>query len=72
MHAGAEGFTSEGDQEEVRKIERQLKNRFPIGSHVSEQRIIQDFLKQVLYSRQLSISCEEPDLVPRLVSWRED
>ncbi len=35
------------DQEEVRKIERQLKNRFPIGSHVSEQRIIQDFLKQV-------------------------
>ena len=46
--AGAEGFTSEGDQEEVRKIERQLKNRFPIGSHVSEQRIIQDFLKQVL------------------------
>ena len=56
MHAGAEGFTSEGDQEEVRKIERQLKNRFPIGSHVSEQRIIQDFLKQVLYSRQPSIS----------------
>ena len=55
MHAGAEGFTSEGDQEEVRKIERQLKNRFPIGSHVSEQRIIQDFLKQVLYSRQLNI-----------------
>lgn len=43
---GAEGFTSESDQEEVRKIERQLKNRFPIGSHVSEQRIVQDFLKQ--------------------------
>ena len=47
MYVGAEGFTSESDQEEVRKIERQLKNRFPIGSHVSEQRIIQDFLKQV-------------------------
>ena len=45
--AGAEGFASEGDQEEVRKVERQLKNRFPIGSHVSEQRIMQDFLKQV-------------------------
>ena len=44
---GAEGFTSETDQDEVRKIERQLKNRFPIGSHVSEQRIVQDFLKQV-------------------------
>ncbi len=45
--SGAEGFTSEEDQDEVRKIERQLKNRFPIGSHVSEERIIQDFLKQV-------------------------
>ena len=44
---GAEGFASEGDQEEVRKVERQLKSRFPIGSHVSEQRIVQDFLKQV-------------------------
>ncbi len=43
---GAEGFTTDNDQEEVRKIERQLKNRFPIGSHVSEQRIVQDFLKQ--------------------------
>ena len=45
--SGADGFTSEADQDEVRKIEGQLKNRFPIGSHVSEQRIIQDFLKQV-------------------------
>ena len=45
--SGAEGFTSNDDQEEVRRIERQLKNRFPIGSNVSEQRIIQDFLKQV-------------------------
>jgi DNA replication licensing factor MCM5 len=35
----------------VRKVERQLKNRFPIGSHVSEQRIVQDFLKQN-YSEQ--------------------
>jgi DNA replication licensing factor MCM5 len=49
--SGAEGFASEGDQEEVRKVERQLKNRFPIGSHVSEQRIVQDFLKQN-YSEQ--------------------
>ena len=45
--SGADGFTTDTDQDEVRKIERQLKNRFPIGSHVSEQRVIQDFLKQV-------------------------
>ncbi|XP_003387600.1 PREDICTED: DNA replication licensing factor mcm5-A-like [Amphimedon queenslandica] len=44
--SGAEGFTSAFDQEEVRKIERQLKTRFPIGSYVSEQRILQDFVKQ--------------------------
>ena len=32
----------------MRKIEKQLKNRFPVGSMVSEQRIIQDFLQQVM------------------------
>lgn len=32
--SGAEGFTPENDQEIVRKIEKQLKNRFPIGSQV--------------------------------------
>ena len=69
LGAGAEGFASEGDQEEVRKVERQLKNRFPIGSHVSEQRIVQDFLKQVTtehfscctiyyFSLSLSLSAE--------------
>ena len=46
LSPGAEGFTSESDQEEVRKIERQLKSRFPIGSQVSEQRVVQDFIKQ--------------------------
>lgn len=34
LQLGAEGFTPESDQELVRKIERQLKNRFPIGSQV--------------------------------------
>lgn len=52
--SGAEGFTSDMDQDEVKKIERQLKNRFPIGSHVSEQRIIQDFLKQNYSERAIS------------------
>ena len=50
MCEGAEGFASEVEQEEVRKVERQLKNRFPIGSHVSEQRVVQDFLKQVRHT----------------------
>ena len=32
--SGVEGLTALEDQEEVRKVERQLKQRFPIGSQV--------------------------------------
>ncbi len=44
----------------MRKIERQLKNRFPIGSHVSEQRILQDFLKQVTHPPSLLSHAHTP------------
>ncbi|KAG8327690.1 minichromosome maintenance protein 5 [Homalodisca vitripennis] len=44
--AGAEGFTTEEDQEALTRIEKQLKRRFAIGSQVSEHNIVQDFLKQ--------------------------
>ena len=44
---GAEGFTSEEDQEMISRIEKQVKRRFVIGSQVSEHAIVQDFLKQV-------------------------
>ncbi|CAH0594150.1 unnamed protein product [Chrysodeixis includens] len=44
--AGAEGFTSEEDHEMLSRIEKQLKRRFAVGSQVSEQTIIHDFLKQ--------------------------
>ena len=44
--SGVEGLTALEDQEEVRKVERQLKQRFPIGSQVSESKIIQDFVAQ--------------------------
>ncbi|XP_055386104.1 DNA replication licensing factor Mcm5 [Condylostylus longicornis] len=43
---GAEGFTTEEDQDILNRIEKQLKRRFAIGSQVSEQNIIQDFLRQ--------------------------
>lgn len=51
--AGADGFTPQQDVEEVRQIERQLKRRFPIGAQVSEQRIIQDFVKQKYSERSI-------------------
>ncbi|XP_071079760.1 DNA replication licensing factor mcm5-like [Haliotis cracherodii] len=44
--AGAEGFTTEEDQELLSRIEKQMKRRFIIGSQVSEHAIIQDFTRQ--------------------------
>ena len=45
--SGAEGFTTQEDQELLSRIEKQIKRRFVIGSQVSEYAIVQDFLKQV-------------------------
>ncbi|CAM9977066.1 unnamed protein product [Bubo scandiacus] len=44
--SGAEGFTTQEDQEMLSHIEKQLKRRFAIGSQVSEHSIIQDFMRQ--------------------------
>lgn len=44
---GAEGFTTQEDQEMLSRIEKQLKRRFAIGSQVSEHSIVQDFIRQV-------------------------
>ncbi|GLV39625.1 Minichromosome maintenance 5 [Carabus blaptoides fortunei] len=44
--AGAEGFTTEEEHEMLSRIERQLKRRFAIGTQVSEQNIVQDFVGQ--------------------------
>lgn len=46
IFVGAEGFTTEEDHEMLSRVEKQLKRRFAVGSQVSEQTIIQDFLKQ--------------------------
>ncbi|VDK78082.1 unnamed protein product [Litomosoides sigmodontis] len=43
---GIEGFTSAEDQESFGRIERQLKKRFALGTHVSEYLIVQDFVRQ--------------------------
>uniref|UniRef100_A0A2P2HWJ7 DNA replication licensing factor MCM5 n=1 Tax=Hirondellea gigas TaxID=1518452 RepID=A0A2P2HWJ7_9CRUS len=44
--SGAEGFTTEEDQETISRIEKQIKRRFAIGSQVSEHAIVQDFIRQ--------------------------
>uniref|UniRef100_A0A672TJM0 DNA replication licensing factor MCM5 n=1 Tax=Strigops habroptila TaxID=2489341 RepID=A0A672TJM0_STRHB len=44
--SGAEGFTTQEDQEMLSRIEKQLKRRFAIGSQVSEHSIVQDFMRQ--------------------------
>lgn len=44
--AGAEGFTSEADFEEMKKIEVQIRKRFPVGTQVAERNIINDLRSQ--------------------------
>ncbi|ESO92071.1 hypothetical protein LOTGIDRAFT_191134 [Lottia gigantea] len=51
--AGAEGFTTEEDQEFLSRIEKQIKRRFVIGSQVSEHAIIQDFVRQKYQERAI-------------------
>ncbi|XP_077300178.1 minichromosome maintenance 5 [Arctopsyche grandis] len=51
--AGAEGFTTDEDHETLSRIEKQLKKRFAVGSQVSEQNIIQDFLRQKYPERSI-------------------
>lgn len=43
---GVEGFTTDEDHEMLIRIEKQLKRRFAIGTQVSQQTIIQDFVHQ--------------------------
>nr|CAB3263694.1 DNA replication licensing factor mcm5-A-like [Phallusia mammillata] len=51
--SGVEGFTSTSDQEELTRIERQIKRRFVVGSQVSEYAIVQDFVKQKYEERKI-------------------
>uniref|UniRef100_A0A0N5A8L1 DNA replication licensing factor MCM5 n=1 Tax=Syphacia muris TaxID=451379 RepID=A0A0N5A8L1_9BILA len=57
---GIEGFTSPADQEMFNRIERQLKKRFALGTHVSEYLVVQDFVRQnypVLIVKKVIQSC---------------
>lgn len=43
---GIEGFSTAEDFEMLNRIEKQIKKRFAIGTQVSKQNIINDFVKQ--------------------------
>lgn len=64
LPAGAEGFTTQEDQEMLSRIEKQLKRRFAIGSQVSEHSIVQDFMRQVGQGPCGGLGCETRN--PRL------
>ncbi|CAJ0918608.1 unnamed protein product, partial [Mesorhabditis belari] len=51
--SGIEGFTSDEDQEAISRIEKQLKKRFAVGTHVSEHLIVQDFVQRQHYRESL-------------------
>ena len=44
--SGVEGFETASDQEDLNRIERQIKRRFLIGSQVSEKSITSDLTRQ--------------------------
>ena len=44
--SGVEGYSTASDQEELGRIERQVKRRFLVGSQVSEKSIIRDLVNQ--------------------------
>jgi DNA replication licensing factor MCM5 len=44
--SGVEGFTSAEDQDQLQRIEKQVRRRFVVGSQVSEHAIVQDLIKQ--------------------------
>lgn len=54
---GVEGFTSAEDQEQLQRIEKQVRRRFVVGSQVSENAIIQDLVKQVFILWTILGSC---------------
>lgn len=51
--AGIEGFTSEEEHDMLCRIEKQLKRRFAIGTQVSQQNIINDFMQQQYSERAI-------------------
>jgi hypothetical protein len=53
---GIEGFTTREDQEEISRIEKQVRRRFVVGSQVSEHAIVQDFIRQVKTIIRIEIS----------------
>ena len=58
---GIEGFTTREDQEEISRIEKQIRRRFVIGSQVSEHAIVQDFIRQVsiiIYNKNNNNICD--------------
>uniref|UniRef100_A0A6B2G3P0 DNA replication licensing factor Mcm5 (Trinotate prediction) n=1 Tax=Myxobolus squamalis TaxID=59785 RepID=A0A6B2G3P0_MYXSQ len=44
--AGSEGFTGLADIDEIRRIETQIKQRFAVGTQVSNQRVLEDLIRQ--------------------------
>ena len=48
------GYETASDQEDLNRIERQIKRRFLIGSQVSEKSIVSDLIKQNYPERSVS------------------
>lgn len=64
---GIEGFTTREDQEEISRIEKQVRRRFVVGSQVSEHAIVQDFIRQVTSSLIKIHLCNTFRIIPNVL-----
>lgn len=68
--SGAEGFTTDEEHQQMIRIEKQIKRRFPVGSQLSESSIVQDLLKQnfsqPIVSKVIYCMIRKGELQPRM------
>lgn len=68
--SGAEGFTTEEEHQQMIRIEKQIKRRFPVGTQISEFSIVQDLVKQnfsqPIVSKVIYCMIRKGELQPRM------
>ena len=68
--SGAEGFTSEEEHQQMIRVEKQIKRRFPVGTQISEFSIVQDLVKQnfaqPIVSKVIYCMIRKGELQPRM------
>jgi DNA replication licensing factor MCM5 len=52
--SGAEGFTTEEEHQDLLRLEKQIKRRFPVGAQIANTAITQELMKQNFTDAQIN------------------